>query len=64
MKTTSATNTEREEIFAELQTLRRLELVRILARKLRVKRATLKDKTKAELIWALVDGGLPSELGR
>lgn len=51
--------TEREELAHELSFLRTRELIRILARRLKVKMATLRQKTKDELIQELIDAGPP-----
>ena len=48
---------DRKELAAELDYLRKAELIRILARRLKVKTATLKQKTKDELIQELIATG-------
>lgn len=51
--------TERKELTVELDFLRKQELVRIIARRQKVKTATLRHKTKDELIQDLIDCGPP-----
>jgi len=46
---------EREELVAELETLRKSEIVRVLARKHVAKVAVLKQRSKAELVQTLAD---------
>lgn len=50
---------ERKELTVELDFLRKQELVRLVARRQKVKTATLRHKMKDELIQDLIDCGPP-----